>query len=105
MPYLVSGYNTYTSFWVYYRDFGILGITILPLLTGLAVGSIYYAVRRKPSLELIALYSLCVFLMLFSFFNNPLTLLWFVYSLALTVVGFRLMRRLTVKAAPGGEIA
>jgi hypothetical protein len=43
--------------------------------------------------------------MLFSFFNNPLTLLWFVYSLALTVVGFRLMRRLTVKAAPGGEIA
>ena len=105
MPYLVSGYNTYTSFWVYYRDFGILGITILPLLTGLAVGSIYYAVRRKPSLELIALYSLCVFLMLFSFFNNPLTLLWFVYSLALTVVGFRLMRRLTVKAAPGGEVA
>jgi oligosaccharide repeat unit polymerase len=105
MPYLVSGYNTYTSFWVYYRDFGILGITILPLLAGLAIGSTYYAMRRKPSLERVALYSLCVFLMLFSFFNNPLTLLWFVYSLALTVVGFRLMRRLTVKAAPGGEIA
>jgi hypothetical protein len=43
--------------------------------------------------------------MLFSFFNNPLTLLWFVYSLALTVVGFRLMHGLPVKAVPGGKIA
>ena len=98
-PFLVSGYNTYTSFWVYYRDFGIVGLALFPLLTGLAVGIIYYAMRQKPTLPLLCLYSLCVFLMLFSFFNNPLTLLWFVYSLAVTVVAFRVTQQPSPEAS------
>lgn len=93
-PFLVSGYNTYTSFWVYYRDFGVAGVALFPLLTGIIVGTIYYRMRRTPTLTLLCLYSLCVFLMLFSFFNNPLTLLWFVYSLAVTAAVFRLTVRI-----------
>jgi oligosaccharide repeat unit polymerase len=90
-PYLVSGYNTYTSFWVYYRDFGLLGVTFFPLVVGFAIGAVYYAMRNRPGLEIIALYSLGMFLIFFSFFNNPLSLLWFVYSLVVTLIGFRMI--------------
>jgi oligosaccharide repeat unit polymerase len=98
-PYLVSGYNTYTSFWVYYRDFGLLGVTFFPLVVGFAIGAVYYAMRNRPGLEIIALYSLGMFLIFFSFFNNPLSLLWFVYSLVVTLIGFRII--LKSRPVPG----
>jgi oligosaccharide repeat unit polymerase len=91
-PYIVSGYNTYTAFWVYYRDFGDFGLLLLPLIAGLIIGTLYYAMRREPTLDRISLYSLCIFVMLISFFNNPLSLLWFVYSAAITVLAFWLTR-------------
>jgi oligosaccharide repeat unit polymerase len=79
-PFLVSGYNTYTAFWTFYRDFGPLGITIVPLLMGLVIGCTYYALRRDPSLRFVTAYAVMVFVMIFSFFNSPIGYLWFAYN-------------------------
>ena len=80
-PYLVSSYNTYTSYWSFYRDFGPLGVTAIPLMLGLGVGMVYYQLRTSPSLWKVTVYGACVFVMAISFFNNPLQFLWFVYNM------------------------
>ena len=82
-PYLVSGYNTYTAFWTYYRDFGVIGLAFIPLLLGLAIGMLYYSLRKQPSLQKISAYALSVFVLFISFFNSPFGYLWFMW----TVIG------------------
>jgi oligosaccharide repeat unit polymerase len=91
-PYLTSGYNTYTLFWTFYRDFGFPGISILPLIGGLAVGLVYYRMRQRPTLGLVTAYSIIVFIMSLSFFLSPLGFLWFVYFTTLTAIVWRLIR-------------
>jgi oligosaccharide repeat unit polymerase len=82
-PFLNSGYNTYTAFWPYYRDFGVIGLFLIPLVLGLSIGMLYYSLRKKPSLQKISAYALLVFVMFISFFNSPFGYLWFMW----TVVG------------------
>ena len=89
MPYLISDYNTYTGYWVYYRDFGPLGLVVFPLALGIAIGLIYYSLRTRPGLSILTVYGGCVFLILFSFFNNPLTFLWFVYNIIVAALVLR----------------
>ena len=91
-PYLISGYNTYTFFWIYYRDFGIIGLTFIPLIYGLLVGGLYYSIRRYPTLETVSFYGIVTFLILFSFFLNPVGFLWFVYILIWFVFIFKVIR-------------
>ena len=91
-PFLFSGYNTYTFFWTFYRDFGILGISFIPLILGLFVGSLYYTIRRHPTIELITYYCIIVFMMMMSFFVNLLGFLWFVYIIVWIVLIFRFIR-------------
>jgi oligosaccharide repeat unit polymerase len=79
-PFLVSSYNTYTAFWTYYQDFGVIGIAGIPFLLGLGIASTYYWMRSKPTVRKLAAYSLMVFVMLLSFFSIPIGLLWFVYN-------------------------
>lgn len=74
-PYLVSGYNTYPLFWTYYYDFGVLGVGFAGLILGLTVGLIYYWMRTKPSALNVGLYSIVFFVLVISFFTNPLTML------------------------------
>ena len=81
-PYLISGYNTYTSYWIYLRDFGIIGVFLFPLFLGLLFGSIYHAMRRRPDVKNIAAYGLALFVILFTFYNNPLAYLWYMYTVA-----------------------
>ena len=88
-PYLTSGYNTYSAFWWFYRDYGIIGITIVPFLLGLSIGLLYYRIRIHPSLQTISAYCVCVFIMIFSFFNNLVSLLWFIYNLIAMYFIFR----------------
>lgn len=47
----VDGRNTgniYTAFRRFYRDFGFLGICILPLLQGILISMLYYRIVRNP---------------------------------------------------------
>jgi oligosaccharide repeat unit polymerase len=90
-PFLFSGYNTYTLFWTLYRDFGMFGICLLPLIGGIAVGFLYYSLRMNPTIERVAFYGVIVFVMVLSFFLSPLGYLWFVYILAWMMLIFKLI--------------
>jgi oligosaccharide repeat unit polymerase len=80
-PFLVSGYNTYTAFWVFYRDFGVFGLVAIPLVLGLSVGFLYYRMRIAPTIARVTAYGVMVFVMFISFFLFPIPFLWFEYNL------------------------
>lgn len=88
-PFLVSIYNTYSAFWTYYRDFGVLGIFFIPFFGGVAFSSLYYSFRIKPTLMKIGIYGMFLFAIIFSFFNSIIGFLWFVYNLVLLVIVFK----------------
>jgi oligosaccharide repeat unit polymerase len=79
-PYLVSGYNTYTAFWSFYRDFGVPGLALIPLLLGFGTGMFYYRMRSRPSIKNVTAYGIMVFVMFISYFNFPIAFLWFEYN-------------------------
>jgi oligosaccharide repeat unit polymerase len=76
--FLTSSYTTYPFHWYYYLDFGLIGVMIFPLLVGFFVGIIYYKLKSSAQLKWIVLYSICVAIMVISFFTNPLMMLTFV---------------------------
>ncbi len=88
-PFLTSSYNTYSAFWTYYRDFGILGIFFIPFFGGMALSSLYYSFRAKPTLQKLAIYGMFLFAIIFSFFNSAIGFLWFVYNLFVLVIVFK----------------
>lgn len=100
-PFIFSSYNTYPYFWVYYRDFGIVGLVIGPLLLGLLIGLLYYRMRGSPTLTSVSLYSIAVFVMVISFFINPLTMLYFVYNI---VVIYLVIRFVTAQRSVAPEV-
>jgi oligosaccharide repeat unit polymerase len=77
-PFLTSSYNTFAFHWYYYQDFGIVGILLLPFVTGFIIGLIYYKMRTSAKLKWVVLYSICLALLVISFFTNPLILLNFI---------------------------
>jgi len=88
-PFLTSSYNTYSAFWTYYRDFGIVGIFIIPFTGGMAISSLYYSFKARPSLLKLAIYGMFLFAIIFSFFNSAIGFLWFVYNLIILSVTFK----------------
>lgn len=83
-PFIVdSSYNTYTMFFVYYRDFGLIGSFIFPFTLGAGIYGSYLYLKRKPNLNSISLYGVFVFVILFSFFIPMLSWLHFVYNLTI----------------------
>ncbi len=95
-PYLISNYNTYTAFWTYYRDFGVLGIAVIPALLGWGIASAYYWLRTNPNIRSLTFYSVAMFVMFMSFFNSPLGFLWFVYNVIVMYIVLRYIRVRTV---------
>ena len=88
-PYLVSAYNTYTAFWTYYRDFGVFGITVIPLALGVGAGTVYHGMRKNPTLPRITAYAIVLFVLLISFFNSPTSFLWFMWIMVVMYVILR----------------
>lgn len=83
-PHLVMGsYNTYTMFFIYYKDFGILGLGFIPMLLGLLIGYLHHKIRAEATLQSISIYAFFVFLIMFSFFVPILHWLHFVFNLTL----------------------
>lgn len=80
-PYLNSGYNTYTTFWWFYQDFGIPGLVLLPLVWGFFAAAVYYRMRSNPSLTSVTAYAVAVFSMIISFFEYPFAHLWFMFNI------------------------
>ncbi len=83
-PFLITNnYNTYTMFFVYYWDFGIFGLGIIPFLLGMSFSKIYYKMKTNPTLNSVAIYSIVAFVIIFSFFVPIVTFLHFVFNLVL----------------------
>jgi oligosaccharide repeat unit polymerase len=89
-PYLISTYfNTSSAFWTIYRDFGVLGIFILPFAGGFALNSLYYSFMKNPSLQKLAFYGILLFAAVFSFFDSIIGYLWFEYNLLMIFLVFK----------------
>lgn len=80
---ITSAYNTYTMFFIYYRDFGLFGVFFLPVLLGGVIASFYYRMRKQPNITSISLYGLCVFVIIFSFFVPIVHWIHFVFNIGL----------------------
>jgi len=92
-PFLVSDYNTFPGFFFYYRDFGVLGIFIIPFFGGLGIGSLYYSLKIKPTLLKLGLYGMLLFALIFTFFNSCFGYLWYVYNVIALLVVFKYISR------------
>ncbi|MEJ5305552.1 MAG: O-antigen polymerase [Ignavibacteria bacterium] len=80
-PHLLSPfYNTYTTFFIFYRDFGILGSFFFPFVIGFLISHFYYRMRLRPSLHTISVYGMFVIIVVFSFFIPLITWLYFVFD-------------------------
>lgn len=80
-PYLYSGFNTYTAFWTYYRDFGPLGLFSISFLGGCGLSHIYYSMRKKPRYLSLTGYCIAVYLMVLSLVNSQIGFLWILYEM------------------------
>lgn len=86
-PFIITtSFNTYTMFFAYYKDFGVLGLFFIPLSLGMLMSMLYYRMRREPSISNISLYGIFVFVILFSFFIPILSWLHFIFNLILITV-------------------
>jgi oligosaccharide repeat unit polymerase len=79
--YLYSAYTTSPFIWDYYYDFGLGGVFSLSLLVGIIVGLFYYQMRITGELKWIVIYSFFLFVIVISFFTNPLTSLNIIVSI------------------------
>ena len=96
-PFINSSYNTYSMFWDFYRDFGILGLGIIPFVIGFFISAIYYNMKMKPSLVNLSGYSVCVFIIFMSFFANVIGLLHFVFNFSLIIILAMIVQRKLIK--------
>jgi oligosaccharide repeat unit polymerase len=80
-PYITSSYNTYTAFWWFFIDFGVIGLALIPWVLGFSTGLLYYRMRKSPSIKNVTAYGVMVFVMFISYFNFPLSFLWFEFNL------------------------
>jgi len=78
-----ASYNTYTMFFVFYRDFGILGSFFFPLTFGFITCSSYFRMKKNPNINTISIYGVFTVVILFSFFIPMLSWLHFVYNLTI----------------------
>lgn len=83
-------YNTYTMFFIYYRDFGLIGSFLFPFMIGFLISHFYYKMRKLPNLNTISVYGILLTAILFSFFIPLLSWLYFVFDIIIiyTVTNF-----------------
>ncbi len=74
-------YNTYTMFFVYYRDFGLLGSFIFPFILGFTISHFYYKMKYYPNFHTISLYGTFVIGIIFSYFIPLFSWLHFVFNI------------------------
>lgn len=98
LPFLLSNnYNTYTMFFVYFRDFGIYGPGLISFMIGFFITTLYYKMKIQPSIHSVTLYSVFSFVLMFSFFIPIITWLHFVFNLILLFSITKLIESKTIK--------
>lgn len=81
-PFLINyNYNTYGMFFVYFRDFYVFGIFIIPYFLGMLIAWLYYRLYIKPNINTITMYGVFVMVILFSFFNPLLSWLFYIFDI------------------------
>ncbi len=86
-PNIVSiNFNTYTMFFIYYRDFGVIGLALIPLFIGMIISMAYYNMRRNPNLNTISMYAILAFVIIFSFFVPIISFLHFMFNLLIIFI-------------------
>ena len=103
LPYLISGYNTFTFHWWYYYDFGVVGVALMPFLTGIVTAHLYYRLRTDPQPLTMVFYASCVLLMVISYFMNPLNRLDFVSNIFVIWFVHRYVIRRREVSVPAGQ--
>ncbi len=83
---ITPDFNTYSMFFTYYRDFGLIGVFVFPFLFGGIVSSIYFKMRMNPNLNTISFYGMFIFVIVFSFFIPMLS--WLHFLLNITFIYF-----------------
>lgn len=92
-PFLLSNsFNTYTMYFVYYQDFGIIGVALFPFILGVLFSRAYYQMRIKPYMHSIALYSIFAFVIILSFFVPIITFLHFVFNASIIYYSLKLIQ-------------
>jgi oligosaccharide repeat unit polymerase len=87
-PFLLTGsYNTYSMFWEFFRDFGMVGISILSFALGALISNAYYKMKINPNVVNVSMYSVGVFVMSISFFLNPIGVLNFIFNITVIYFG------------------
>lgn len=104
LPFLNSGYNTYSSFWSYYRDFGVFGLAMIEFSIGWGVGQLYASMRQKPSLQKVSAYSAAIFTVIMSFFMTIGSLLWFVFNLVVIILALRFIVQPSKALVAAGKV-
>lgn len=80
-PFMITNnYNTYTMFFIYYWDFGVLGLGLIPFVLGMIFSNSYYRMKRFPNIHNISVYSIFAFVILFSFFIPIISFLHFAFN-------------------------
>ncbi len=59
---------------------------MIPFIGGMALSSLFYSFRAKPTLMKLAIFGMFLFAAVFSFFNSAFGFLWFVYNILILVV-------------------
>jgi oligosaccharide repeat unit polymerase len=91
-PNLITGsFNTYTMFFIFYRDFSFIGLCLVPLLFGMFFSNAYYKMRISPDINSISIYAIIVFLIVFSFFVPLMTFLHFIFNFIIIYLVTRLI--------------
>lgn len=91
-PDLITGsFNTYTMYFIFYRDFGFIGLCLVPLLLGMFFSAAFYNMKKSPSIISVSIYAIIVFLIIFSFFVPLITFLHFVFNFIVIYLVTRLI--------------
>lgn len=73
-----KGLNTVVFVWHFFKDFGVYGVYVLPLVFGMAAASFYVNSINSPTLFRFAMWSLIAPAIILSY-SVPLWEFWFVY--------------------------
>jgi oligosaccharide repeat unit polymerase len=82
---MVQGLNTSIYMWHFYKDFGTVGVFLIPLVFGFLIAIFYHNTMRRPTLFRLSLWGILIGMVLFSF-TAVLWSFWFTWMNILVLI-------------------